>query len=153
MYKLNFPEYEFRIGKSDGKLKIFDAFRKKMVALTPEEWVRQHVLHFLKDEKKIPSSLIAVEKEITYNQLKKRFDILVFNASAKPVLMVECKAPDVEILQDVFNQIAVYNTNFKVNYLVVTNGMKHFCCKLNTATNKYDFIKDIPSYEELKNVC
>ena len=150
MYKLNFPEYTFRMEKQDGKIKIFDFVRKKFVVLTPEEWVRQHVLRYLFEEKKIPSSLIAVEKEIIYNHQKKRFDVLIYNNAAKPVLMVECKSPEVEILQDVFNQIAVYNSLFGVDFLLITNGIKNFCCKFNVQTKSYDFIKEIPSYNELK---
>jgi hypothetical protein len=113
MYKLNFPDYSFRVEKQEGKLKIFDAVRKKFVVLTPEEWVRQHVLKYLNEEKKIPISLMAVEKEINYNNQKKRFDVLIYNSKAKPVFMVECKSPEVEILQDVFNQM------FTIRFMVL----------------------------------
>jgi hypothetical protein len=128
MQELNLPSYTFRLKNENNIVFIFDAIRKKYVVLTPEEWVRQNFIRFLTDEKKYPASLVAVEIGLKYNQLQKRADVLIYNKMGQPHLMIECKAPEVKISQDTFHQIAAYNMSFKVNYLVVTNGMDHFCC-------------------------
>ncbi len=150
MQKLNFPDFEFKVVKENGQIKIFDVVRKKYIVLTPEEWVRQHILHFFILEKKIPKGLIAVEKEIKYNGLSKRFDILVYTKATHPFIMVECKAPDVEILQSVFDQVAVYNKSFVADYIMVSNGLKHFICGYDSEKKTYEFIKDFPVFD-LKN--
>lgn len=144
--QLNLPAYTFNFKKIKDKECVFDAFRKKYVVLTPEEWVRQNFIQFLVSEKKYPVSLIAVEISLKYNQLQKRADVLIYNKSGLPYLMIECKAPEIKLTQDVFDQIARYNMAFKVNYLVVTNGMDHFCCKMDYSTNSYEFLKDIPDF-------
>lgn len=147
--KLKLPEYFFKIKSADnGKFQIFDANRKKYVALTPEEWVRQNFIQFLIQEKKYPASLIAIESGLKYNRLKKRSDIIIYK-NTKPLLLVECKAPEITIDQNVFNQIAMYNTALKVEYLVVTNGNDHYCCNVDHDTKEYKFLKDIPLYTEL----
>jgi len=125
---------------------IFDNLRKKYLVLTPEEWVRQHFIWFLVDEKKYPTSLIAVEKQLTINTRKKRTDILVFDARGNHNIIVECKAPSVKITQDTFDQIARYNLKLKANYLIVTNGLDHFYCKMDFKNETYIFLKDIPPY-------
>ena len=147
MQKLNFPDFDFKITKENNQIKIFDVVRNKYVVLTPEEWVRQHILQLFILEKKIPKGLIAVEKEIQYNGLVKRFDILVYTRAAQPFLMVGCKAPDVETLQSVFNQVAVYNKQYVADYIMVSNGIKHFICAYNKENKCYDFIKDFPVFE------
>lgn len=125
---------------------IFDNLRKKYLVLTPEEWVRQHFVHYLISEKKYPISLIAIEKQLTLNTRKKRTDILVFNQIGTPELIVECKAPSVKITQDTFDQIARYNLKLNANYLIVTNGLTHFYCKMDFKNKTYIFLRDIPAY-------
>ncbi|MBL0328516.1 MAG: type I restriction enzyme HsdR N-terminal domain-containing protein [Bacteroidetes bacterium] len=146
MQELNLPKYQFKLKEADGKIKIFDAFRKRYVVLTPEEWVRQNFLQYLITEKKYAASLIAVEAGLKYNELQKRADILVYDKQGSPFLLVECKAPEVKISQDVFDQVARYNMSFKVTYLVVTNGMDHFCCKMDYEKNNYRFLEEIPVF-------
>lgn len=147
MQKLNFPQYTFRIKSNENKLFIFDFIRKKEVVLTPEEWVRQHFLMFLVHEKKYPASLIAVEKKLTLNSLTKRTDIVVYNTLAQPEIIIECKSPDINISQEVFDQIARYNMQLNANYLIVTNGLAHYFCIINKQKDGYQFLKDIPDYQ------
>jgi hypothetical protein len=147
MQKLNLPTYNFKFKSSENKTLIFDKLRKKYMVLTPEEWVRQHFVYFLIEEKKYPVSLIAIEKQLTINNLKKRSDILVFNTDGKPEIIVECKAPSIKITQDAFDQIARYNLKLKANYLIVTNGLEHFYCKMDFKNETYVFLKMIPDYK------
>ncbi len=155
MVKLNLPDYTFRIQKSDKGMQIFDLIRKKFVALTPEEWVRQNFIRYLIEEKKYPSSLIAVETGLTYNKLKKRCDITVHNRKGEAWMLIECKAPEVKISQETFNQVATYNMAGKNTtlYLAVTNGLNHYCCILETTENpdgttnsNYRFLRDFPAF-------
>ena len=167
MVKLNLPEYQFRIQKSEKGLHIFDPIRKKFVALTPEEWVRQNFIQYLIEEKKYPASLIAVETGLKYNRLKKRSDITVYDRNGNIWMIIECKAPEVKISQDTFDQVATYNMSHRkdagakglhqgqgalTKFLAVTNGLKHFCCEMtlrdSNATNQpnYTFLKDFPSF-------
>lgn len=146
MEKLNLPVYEFRIKTEERKQFIFDIARRKYVTLTPEEWVRQHIIHYLTKEKKYPCQLIAVETSIKVNKLEKRCDIVLFDNTGKPLIIVECKAPSVKISQGTFNQIASYNLKLRVNYLLVTNGLNHFCCEMDYKSNSYKFITEIPEY-------
>ncbi len=146
MQELNLPVYQFKYKESAGKLMIFDVFRKKYVVLTPEEWVRQNFLQFLVIEKNYSPSLIVLEQRLKYNELQKRADVLIYDKKGKPLLMVECKAPEVKISQDTFDQLARYNMSFKVRYLVVTNGMDHFCCKMDYEANSYQFLEEIPAF-------
>lgn len=150
MEKLNLPTYTFKTKFINEKNCIFDEFRRKYVVLTPEEWVRQNFLHFLVNEKNFSKSLLSVEKNLTINTMPFRADIVAYNKNAIPVLLVECKAPKVKITQDTFEQIATYNIQLKVEYLIVTNGMSHYCCKINFADSSYEFLKEIPDYYELK---
>ncbi len=147
MEKLNLPSYPLKIKNSEKHYLIFDEIRKKYIVLTPEEWVRQHYIHFLLKEKKYPISLIAVEKQFTVNNLKKRSDILIFSSSGTPDIIVECKAPKVKITQDTFDQIARYNLKLNANYLVVTNGLEHYYCKLDTENETYIFLPELPEYK------
>ncbi|MGY8951373.1 MAG: type I restriction enzyme HsdR N-terminal domain-containing protein [Flavobacteriales bacterium] len=133
--------------KSEGeKTYIFDVVRKKYLLLTPEEWVRQNFIHYLNKEKKYPLGLMGVEQMVKYNSLKTRADIVMYNTEGKANIIVECKAPDVKITQDTFNQIAKYNSQLKVKYLLVTNGMNHYCCKMDYESNRITFLEEIPSY-------
>ena len=128
------------------KTYIFDVVRKKYLLLTPEEWVRQNFIHYLNKEKKYPLGLMGVEQMVKYNSLKTRADIVMYNTEGKANIIVECKAPDVKITQDTFNQIAKYNSQLKVKYLLVTNGMNHYCCKMDYESNRITFLEEIPSY-------
>lgn len=148
MYKLNLPDYEFKIKNSENKPLIFDIVRKKYVVLTPEEWVRQNYMKYLINEKNYPTSLIAVEKQVTLNGLKKRFDILLFNNNGAHNIIVECKAPEVKITQKTFDQIARYNLKLNANYLIVTNGITHYYCYLDHEKESYVFLKDIKDYTD-----
>ncbi|APY00067.1 type I restriction and modification enzyme subunit R-like protein [Lacinutrix venerupis] len=149
MQALNFPKFSFRFKNSENKVSIFDAIRKKFVILQPEEWVRQHCVHYLIEVKGYPKSLINVEKELKINDLKKRYDIVVFNPNGSIHLIVECKAPKIKISQDTFDQVARYNLALKASFLMVTNGLNHYYCVMNFETEKYDFLKDIPDYNTL----
>ena len=150
MLRLNLPNYDFKMKTEQGSRQIFDPVRKKMVKLDPEEWVRQNLIQFLHLEKKYPTSLMAVEKGLTVNGLRKRFDILCYNNNSKPLLLVECKAPSVKISQSAFDQISIYNLQFKVPFLLVSNGLEHFCCQLDYQNNSYSFLSEIPDYQ---NYC
>ncbi|PKH52616.1 restriction endonuclease subunit R [Tenacibaculum sp. Bg11-29] len=146
MQKLNLPNYTFKLKSNENKTLIFDNLRKKDVVLTPEEWVRQHFVQFLIQEKNYPVSLISIEKQLIINNLKKRTDIVIFSPDGTPNIIVECKAPKIKIAQDTFDQIARYNLKLNANYLVVTNGLQHYFCKLDKEKETYIFLKDIPSY-------
>jgi len=146
MQNLAFPAYNFRIKNNENKTAIFDIIRKKFIILTPEEWVRQHVIHFLIEEKKHPKSLINVEKELTVNGTKKRYDIVTYRPDGSIYLMVECKAPKVKITQQVFDQIARYNLALNASLLMVTNGLNHYYCTIDYDTESYHFLKELPNY-------
>lgn len=145
---LNLPEYSFRIKSKENKLFIFDVIRKKNVALTPEEWVRQHVVNFLITEKRYPTSLIAIEKQVVLHGLTKRTDILVFNRTGLPELIVECKAPHITITQESFDQIARYNMKLNAKYLFVTNGLAHYYCQIDHLNERYTYLEALPSYQK-----
>jgi hypothetical protein len=149
MFRLELPIYETNIIEKDGKKQIFDILRKRYVALTPEEWVRQHFVHFLIEHKNYPKGLLANEVSLELNGTKKRCDSVLYRRDLTPQIIIEYKAPDIDITQKVFDQIVRYNIVLKVDYLIVSNGIQHFCCKMNYDTNSYCFMKDIPDYEEL----
>ncbi len=146
MQVLEFPAYDFRLKNSENKPYIFDPIRKKFIHLTPEEWVRQHVLQFLIQTKGYPSSLINVEKEIKIYDTKKRYDIVVFNSDGSIFLVVECKRPSVAITQATFDQIARYNLLLKAELLMVTNGLQHYYCAMDFEQERYHFLKELPNY-------
>jgi len=146
MQELNLPKYNFRLKEENKIIYIFDQFRKKYLVLTPEEWVRQNFIRFLVEEKKYPVSLISIEVGLKYNTLQKRADVLIYNTLGQPYLMIECKAPGVKISQETFHQIAIYNMSFRVSYLVVTNGLDHFCCSMDYTTNTYHFLREVPEF-------
>mgnify|MGYP006280073503 FL=1 len=151
MRSLNLPTYSFKIKSFDNKKFIFDSFRKKYLQLTPEEWVRQNFAAYLVHEKSYPGGRIVLEKSLKYNKLSKRCDILVYNNEGEPVLIVECKAPEIKIVSSTFDQIAIYNLNFKVRYLIVTNGLSHYCAMVDFEERKINFLNEIPVYESLVN--
>ncbi|GGD91962.1 type I restriction enzyme HsdR N-terminal domain-containing protein [Planktosalinus lacus] len=144
MQQLHFPAYSFRFKSSENKISIFDEIRKKFVILTPEEWVRQHVVQFLIQEKKYPKSHINVEKELILNATKKRYDVVVFNKDGSIHIIIECKAPAVKISQNTFDQVARYNLSLNASYLMVTNGLQHYYCQLDYENQQYVFLKDLP---------
>jgi hypothetical protein len=128
---LNLPTYQIKITKQLNKPFIYDEIRKKYVSLTPEEWVRQHILNYLLNHKKFSKSLIAVERKLTYLNSFKRFDILVFNNQAKADILIECKAPNVNLTSETALQLSLYNQEYKANIIIISNGLKHFSWKLD----------------------
>jgi hypothetical protein len=147
--KLNFPEASLKIKYENVKPFVFDDIRKKWLVLTPEEWVRQHLVNYLIIHKSYPGSLISLEAGLKYNALSKRTDILVYNKMGNPLLVLECKASEVAITQKVIEQISVYNKTIGATYLCVTNGLKHYCWTFNEAQNNFDFLKQIPDFKEI----
>jgi hypothetical protein len=151
--KLCFPDYDFKIESTSlpgQSLKIFDIIRKKYVSLTPEEWVRQHLLHFLVNERKFPQSLLSVEKKVLVNRLYRRTDIVAYSSSLKPIMIAECKSPSVILTQNAFDQTARYNMSLGVGYFLVTNGLDMHCCTIDNINRTYVFLKEIPFYSEMK---
>ena len=148
MQPLNFPEYHFRFKNSENKVAIFDEIRKKFLILTPEEWVRQNVVKYLIEEKNYPKSIINVEKNLKINGLTKRYDVVVFNTDGSILVLVECKAPEIKISQATFDQIARYNLTLKAEYLMVTNGLKHYFCKVDFKNEKYQFLENLPQFQK-----
>ena len=146
MPQLNLPNAVLKTKLVEGTTQVFDAVRKKYLVLTPEEWVRQHFIHYLNSEKEYPLGLMGVEQMVKYNKQSTRADIVLYTNEGKPNMIVECKAPKVKITQDTFNQIAKYNFKLRVDFLVVTNGMQHFCCAMDYESNKITFLEEIPSY-------
>jgi hypothetical protein len=149
MQKLNLPSYPFRIKSSEQISQIFDAVRKKYVALTPEEWVRQHIIRYLTEELHYPASLVAVEMNLTLNGLRKRCDIVAYDTNGFPLLIVECKAPSVRLTQKTFEQVARYNMVLKVRYLMISNGIETYCCEINFEEQTYRFMENLPTYKEV----
>lgn len=145
------PQANLKIRLNPAGIKeIFDIFRKKYVKLNPEEEVRQNFLHYLVNNKGYPVSLISVEKGLVVNELQKRFDAVVYNNKGNPLVLLEFKSPSIKIKQNVFEQISAYNILLKVDYLIVSNGSSHYCCKVNYKESSIVFIKDIPHWEEIK---
>lgn len=149
MYQLNLPVYNFKIKTTSGKLQIFDAFRKKYVVLTPEEWVRQHFIRFLVEVKNYPFSLIAIEKQLYINGMKKRFDAVLYDFEGKPKIIIEFKAPNIKISQQTFDQAAIYNSKLQVEFLFLSNGIEHYFCKVDSENSKYVFFSEIPDFKTL----
>ncbi|MGI9176042.1 MAG: type I restriction enzyme HsdR N-terminal domain-containing protein [Rhodothermales bacterium] len=146
---LNLPPYAFRVQERAGKAFIFDAVRQKYVRLTPEEWVRQHFVRFLVEEQRVPAALVAIEMGFNYQQMPRRADVVVHARTGMPLLMAECKAPDVSVRQATFDQVARYNKVVQAKYLVVTNGLTHCCWMLDPAAHTYRFLDELPVYEAL----
>ncbi len=146
MEKLNFPKFDFSFKSKENKTFIFDPIRKKWLVLTPEEWVRQHCIQFLLKIKNIPFGFIQIEKKLNVNHTEKRYDLVVFKPDHSIDLLVECKAPSVDITQKTFDQIARYNSVLKSDYLMLTNGLNHFFCKMDFQKGVYIFLPDLPVY-------
>ena len=149
MQKLNLPEYSFRIRTTEGKSFIFDPLRKKYVRLTPEEWVRQNFVQFLIVEKHYSVSLMTVEALVKVNNNPQRADLVVFDRSGNPAMVVEFKAPEIKISQQAFDQIVRYNMQLKVPFLIVSNGLDHYCCRISYNDHSYAFLGEIPEFSEI----
>lgn len=149
MLSLNLPAFDTKINVRNGKNVIFDVIRKRYVALTPEEWVRQHFIHFLMDYKGYPMALMANEVLLSLNGTKKRCDTVLYKRDLSARMIIEYKAPHIEITQAVFNQISRYNMVLRVDYLVVSNGVQHYCCRMDYENQSYVFLEDIPDYGNL----
>ena len=148
MQQLNLPPYPFKIKSENGRKQIFDEIREKYVALTPEEWVRQNFVKYLVHEKKYPKGLITIEASLSYNTLIKRSDIVAYNRLGQPTLIVECKAPEIKLNQETFDQAAMYNLILKVGHIIITNGLSHYCCTINNEKSTFEFISEIPNYKK-----
>ena len=146
MTALNLPPFEHQLQHRAGKVAIFDSIRRKYVALTPEEWVRQHFVHYLIDQLAYPKALISVETGLRYNQLARRSDVLVHDRDGAPFMVVECKAPTVRLSSRAFEQVAVYGQSLRARYLTVTNGLDHYCCRMDYATGTYAFQAALPEF-------
>jgi predicted type IV restriction endonuclease len=146
VYPLNLPAINPSVKKEEGKVWIFDIIRKKYIVLTPEEWVRQHFVHYLIDQLKYPKSLFRIEGSLTYNKLQKRSDILIRDREGKPWMLVECKSPTIKLSQKAFNQVAVYNMTVGAKFLAVTNGMVHYCCEAAKAGEEVRFLNEFPEF-------
>ena len=149
MVRLNLPPYPIKITEKGAKRYIFDFLRRKYVALTPEEWVRQHFVHFLVEHKGYPKGLLANEVELKAGEKRLRCDTLLYTADTHPRMIIEYKAPTIQIQQKTFDQISAYNLLLKVDFLIVSNGLQHHCCKMDYDTRSYTFLKGIPDYEKL----
>ncbi|MCF0193285.1 MAG: type I restriction enzyme HsdR N-terminal domain-containing protein [Prevotella sp.] len=145
--KLNLPSFDVKLKKDNqGKVKVYDRLRRRFVALTPEEWVRQHFVNFLITEKGFPASLIVNELQLQLGDKKLRCDSVVLGSDGKPQIIIEYKAPTISLTQKVFDQILVYNLLLHVDFLIVSNGLQHICCKINYETGTYDILEEIPCY-------
>lgn len=149
MLDLNLPKLDAKIIQKNDATYIWDIIRKKYIMLTPEEWVRQHFVHYLIKELHFPYGLLANEIEISLNRQKKRCDTVVYDKQGLAKMIIEYKAPNINITQETFNQISRYNIVLKVDYLIVSNGLQHYCCKVDYINNKISYLKSIPLYEEL----
>lgn len=149
MTRLNLPPFEIKLRGTKTQPQIFDILRKKYIALTPEEWVRQHFVHFLVEHKGYPAALMANEIQLKVGEKTLRADSVLYSRELKPRMIIEYKAPHIPITQKVFDQISVYNMLLHVDYLVVSNGLQHYICKMDYNDKKYLFLEDIPDYKEL----
>ncbi len=149
MYELNLPSFEIRLGGTREKPEIFDFLRRRFVKLTPEEWVRQHFVHWLVEQKGYPKGLLGNEIELQAGEKKVRCDSILYDNNARPQMIIEYKAPTVALSQKVFDQISTYNLLLHVDYLMVSNGMEHYCCRMNYEQKSYEFLREIPDYEKI----
>lgn len=149
MIRLNLPEYQIKLSGTKERPTIFDILRRKYVALTPEEWVRQHFIHFLTEHKGYPSALLANEIQLKAGSKVLRADSVLYDQHLNPRMIIEYKAPTVSISQKVFDQVSVYNMLLHVDYLVVSNGLQHYCCKMDNESKKYLFMEEIPDYQDI----
>ena len=148
MQALALPKAQLKITKKGDELFVWCVARKKTLVLTPEEWVRQHVIHYLVNDLKVPLGLIASEVSLSINKLSRRCDLIVFSKEIKPLLLIECKAVDVPLTENVFHQIAQYNFKLNVDYLMMTNGIHHVFCKIDRVNNKLIYLEKLPIYDD-----
>jgi len=149
MEPLNLPTYLFRIKQDKEKKYIFDEIRRRFVLLTPEEWVRQHLVKYLVHAKNFPLLLMGIEKGFTQLRRKQRYDLLIYDRKGEPLMIVECKAPTIVINQNAFDQATRYNVRHKAPYMLITNGRNHYCCQLNLENRQYKFLQEIPDYNDI----
>ena len=150
MIELNLPTYPYRLRRNaDGNIAIWDATRRRYIVLTPEEWVRQHFVAFLVTHRGYPAGRIGNEISLTLNGMARRCDTVVYDAQGNPLALVEYKAPHVAITQDTFDQIVRYNMSFLVPYIIVTNGLTHYCCHIDYTSRAHTFLPEIPAYNDL----
>ena len=149
MVQLNLPPYQIRVKETGGRKQIFDILRRKYVALTPEEWVRQHFIHYLVEHKNYPSSLLANEVSLQIGEKRMRADSVLYDNQLHPRIIIEYKAPNITLTQKVFDQITVYNLLLHVDYLIVSNGMTTYICKMDYEKQTYKFLETIPNYENI----
>lgn len=149
MYRLNLPSYQIKVSGTQQKPTILDILRRKYVALTPEEWVRQHFVHYLIEHKNYPASLLANEVKLQVGDKTLRADSVLYDKQLRPRMIVEYKAPTIKLTQKVFDQISVYNMMLKVDYLIISNGMESYCCKMDYENRKYTFLQDVPDYKNI----
>lgn len=147
--QLNLPEFDIRLDRTPEGMKVYDSLRRKWLVLTPEEWVRQHFVNYLVSVKDFPPALIANEISLRFNGMARRCDTVVYDRNLRPLVIVEYKAPEIAITQKVFDQIARYNSVLNAPYLIVSNGMHHYCCRFDSSSGQYSFLHDIPAYGEL----
>jgi hypothetical protein len=148
----NLPLYDTKVREHDGRRQVFDVLRRRYVALTPEEWVRQHFVHFLVEHKGYPKGLLANEVELRIGEKRLRCDTLLYNRALQPRMIIEYKAPDIALTQRVFDQITTYNLLLHVDYLIVSNGCRHYCCRMDYEHRSYVFLPDIPNYSEIETL-
>ncbi|MEG1581122.1 MAG: type I restriction enzyme HsdR N-terminal domain-containing protein [Bacteroidaceae bacterium] len=149
MFQINLPSFDIKMNEQDGKRRIFDFLRRRYILLTPEEWVRQHFTHFLVEHKGYPAERLANEVTLSLNGMSRRCDSVLYNRDLSPKMIIEYKASNVKITQKVFEQIYRYNIVLRVNYLIVSNGLDHYCCKMDYENDSYEFLRDIPHYSEI----
>lgn len=147
--EINLPPYEIKLREQNGHRQIFDFLRRRYVALTPEEWVRQHFVHYLIEQKGYPKGLLCNEVELRVGEKKLRCDTLLYDKVLAPQMIIEYKKPEVALTQRVFDQISVYNMLLHVDYLIVSNGLQHICCRMNYESHSYEFLQEIPHYSSL----
>jgi hypothetical protein len=147
MVTLNLPPYAYALKREGDKVFILDVLRKKYLLLTPEEWVRQHFVHYLINEQRYPKTLIKVEGGLKFNSLSKRSDIVIFSRSGEPWMLVECKAPDQKLRQATIDQAATYNHTLRARYIVITNGMSHICCEVNWENGVTKQLQVLPAFD------
>lgn len=147
MFTLNLPQFDVNLKKSEGKVWIFDIIRKKYIVLTPEEWVRQHLINYFINHLQYPKTLIQVERGLQYNRLQKRSDIVVFDRSGKPWLIIECKSPEIQLDQKSIEQVAVYNSDVKAKYVSVSNGLRHICYEVAEDVKNIVLMDEFPEYK------
>jgi hypothetical protein len=147
MHKLNLPAFDYKFRNADGKVWIFDVIRKKYMVLTPEEWVRQHFVHYMINDLNYPRSLIKVEGGLKYNTLSKRSDIVVFDREGKPWMIVECKSPDIVINEVTARQASVYNASLRAKFIAISNGILHYCCRINRDENTVEILSALPAFD------